>query len=59
VNQVLEHMTGPERVILHGHSRGGALLRILPESVRLKSPMMWVTNATKNKIVAATPFTPR
>ena len=108
VNQVLEHMTGPERVILHGHSRGGAvmleagnqqseltrtvevileaavvprgrlfnnsekklqpvgfylfpfilaLLRILPESIRLKSPMMWVTNATKNKIVAAIPFT--
>jgi len=110
VNQVLEHMTGPERVVLHGHSRGGAvvleagnqqpdltrdvqaileaavvprgrlfnngekklqpvgfylfpfilaLLRILPESIRLKSPMMWVTNATKNKIVAAIPFTPK
>jgi len=110
VNQVIEHMTGPERVVLHGHSRGGAvvleagnqqpdltrnvqaileaavvprgrlfnngekklqpvgffvfpfilaLLRILPESRRLKSPMMWVTNATKNKIVAAIPFTPR
>lgn len=110
LNQVLEHMTGPERVVLHGHSRGGAvvleagnqqpeqarsaealleaavvpqgrlfnngekklqpvgfylfpfifsLMRILPESLRLKSPMMWVTNATKNKIVAAIPFTPR
>jgi pimeloyl-ACP methyl ester carboxylesterase len=109
VNQVLEHMTGSERVVLHGHSRGGAvvleagnqqpeqarnvealleaavvprgrlfdngekklqpvgfylfpfifaLLRILPESWRLKSSMMWVTNATKNKIVAAIPFTP-
>lgn len=110
LNQVLEHMTGPERVVLHGHSRGGAvlleagnqrpeltrnveaileaavvprgrlfdngekklqpvglylfpfilaLLRVLPESIRLKSPMMWVTNATKNKIVAAIPFTPK
>jgi pimeloyl-ACP methyl ester carboxylesterase len=110
VNQVLEHMTGQERVVLHGHSRGGAvvletgiqkpehakgieaileaavvpqgklvddgekklqplglylfpfvfsLMRILPESLRLKSPMMWVTNATKDKIVAAIPFTPR
>lgn len=110
VNQVIEHMTGPERVVLHGHSRGGAvvleagnqrpeltreveaileaavvphgrlfdngekklqpvgfyllpmilaLLRILPESIRLKSPMMWVSNPLKNKIVAAIPFTPR
>ena len=110
VNQVLEHMTGEERVVLHGHSRGGAvvleagiqkperakgieaileaavvpqgklvddgekklqpvglylfpfvfaLMRILPESIRLKSPMMWVTNATKEEIVAAIPFTPR
>lgn len=110
VNQVLEHMTGPERVVLHGHSRGGAvvleagnqrpeltgnveaileaavvprgrlydngekklqpvgfylfpfilsLMRILPESRRLKSPMMWVSNPTKDKIVAAIPFTPR
>ena len=110
VNQVIEHMTGPERVVLHGHSRGGAvvleagnqrpdltrdvealleaavvprgrlydngerklqpvgfylfpfilaLMRILPESIRLKSPFMWVTNPTKEKIVAAIPFTPR
>jgi pimeloyl-ACP methyl ester carboxylesterase len=110
LNQVLEHMTGPERVVLHGHSRGGAvvleagnqrpdltskveaileaavvprgrlfsdgekklqpvglylfpfilsLLRVLPESIRLKSPMMWVTNASKDKIVAAIPFTPK
>jgi pimeloyl-ACP methyl ester carboxylesterase len=110
LNQVLEHMVGPERVVLHGHSRGGAvvleagnqrpdltskveaileaavvpqgrlfnngekklqpvglyllpiirsLLRMLPESIRLKSPMMWVTNASKNKIVAAIPFTPK
>ena len=110
MNQVIEHMTGPERVVLHGHSRGGgvileagnqrpeltcnveaileaavvprgrlyangekklqpvgfflfpfilSLMRILPESTRLKSPMMWVTNATKNKIVAAIPFAPR
>ena len=110
VNQVLEHMTGPERVVLHGHSRGGAvvleagnqrpeltcnveaileaavvprgrladngekklqpvgfylfpfilsLLRVLPESLRLKSPMMWITNNTKNRIVAAIPFTPK
>jgi pimeloyl-ACP methyl ester carboxylesterase len=110
VNQVIEHMTGPERVVLHGHSRGGAvvleagnqrpeltrdvealleaavvprgrlydngekklqpvgfylfpfilsLMRILPESVRLKAPFMWVTNPTKEKLVAAIPFTPR
>ncbi|MFT4518250.1 MAG: pimeloyl-ACP methyl ester carboxylesterase [Halioglobus sp.] len=110
VNQVLEHLTGPERVVLHGHSRGGAvvletgnqqperaasveaileaavvpqgrlfndgekklqpvgfflfpfvfsLMRVLPESTRLQSPMMWVTNATKNRIVATIPFTPR
>ena len=110
MNQVIEHMTGPERVVLHGHSRGGgvileagnqrpeltssveaileaavvprgrlydngekklqpvgfylfpfilSLMRILPESTRLKSPMMWVTNATKDKIVAAIPFTPK
>lgn len=110
VNQVIEHMTGPERVVLHGHSRGGAvvleagsqrpeltldveaileaavvprgrlydngekklqpvglylfpfilsLLRILPESVRLKSPFMWVSNPTKDALVAALPFTPR
>jgi pimeloyl-ACP methyl ester carboxylesterase len=110
VNQVIEHMTGSERVVLHGHSRGGAvlleagnqrpeqtqrveaileaavvprgrlfdngekklqpvgfylfpfvfsILRIIPESWRLKLPMMWVTNPTKNKIVAAIPFTPK
>lgn len=110
VNLVLEHMTGAERVVLHGHSRGGAvvleagnqrpdltrnkevileaavvprgrlfdngekklqpvglylfpiilsLMRILPESLRLKSPMMWVSNPTKDKIIAAIPFTPR
>lgn len=110
VNQVIEHMTGPERVVLHGHSRGGgvlleagnqrpeqtsqveaileaavvpqgrlydngekklqpvgfylfpfifSLMRMLPESSRLKSPMMWVTNATKNRIVATIPFTPK
>jgi pimeloyl-ACP methyl ester carboxylesterase len=110
VNQVIEHMTGLERVVLHGHSRGGAvlleagnqrpeqtqrveaileaavvprgrlfdngekklqpvgfylfpfvfsILRIIPESRRLKLPMMWVTNPTKNKIVAAIPFTPK
>ena len=109
LNQVLEHMTGPERVVLHGHSRGGAVIleagnqlpeqtasvealleaavvprgrlfdngekklqpigfylfpfllslsRILPSSRLLKSPMMWVTNDTKNRIVAAIPFTP-
>jgi pimeloyl-ACP methyl ester carboxylesterase len=110
VNQVLEHMTGPERVVLHGHSRGGAVIleagnqlpeqarsvealleaavvprgrlfnngekklqpvgfylfpflltlaRILPASRLLKSPMMWVTNDTKNSIVSGIPFTPR
>jgi len=110
LNRVIEHMTGPERVVLHGHSRGGAvvleagnqrpdlarnvealleaavvprgrlydngekklqpvgfylfpfilsLMRVLPASVRLKSPMMWVSNPTKDKIVAALPFTPR
>lgn len=110
VNQVLEHLTGPEVVVLHGHSRGGAvvleagnqqpeqtrdvqvlleaavvphgrlfdngekklqpvgfylfpfilaLMRIVPESRRLKVPMMWVTNPTKNRIVAAIPFTPK
>jgi pimeloyl-ACP methyl ester carboxylesterase len=26
VNQVIEHMTGSERVVLHGHSRGGAVV---------------------------------
>lgn len=110
VNQVIEHMTGPERVVVHGHSRGGAvvleagnqrpeltrdveaileaavvprgrlydngekklqpvgfylfpfilsLMRILPESSRLKSPFMWVTTPIKDKLVAALPFTPR
>ena len=110
LNLVLENMTSKERVVLHGHSRGGSvvleaghqkpdrasntealleaavvpqgrlvnkgesllqpvgfylmplilsLLRILPESMRLKSPMMWVTNAAKNKHVAAIPFTPK
>lgn len=110
VNLVIEHMTGPERVVLHGHSRGGAvvleagnqrpqltgsveaileaavvprgrlydngekklqpvgfylfpfilsLLRVLPESFRLKSPLMRVSSPAKEKIVAALPFTPR
>ncbi|NQX89979.1 MAG: alpha/beta hydrolase [Halioglobus sp.] len=110
VNQVLEHMTGPERVVVHGHSRGGAvmleaghqspelarhvevileaavvprgrlyqngekrlqpvgffllpfmlsLMRVAPRSRLLDSPMMWVTNATKNRLVASIPFTPR
>jgi len=110
LNQVLEHMTGPERVVVHGHSRGGAvvleagvqaperardvdalleaavvprgrlfgggerrlepvgfflfpfvlsLLRVLPARLLLDSPMMWVTNDIKNRIVAALPFTPR
>ena len=109
LNLVLENMTSKERVVLHGHSRGGSvvleaghqkpdrasntealleaavvpqgrlvnkgesllqpvgfylmplilsLLRILPESMRLKSPMMWVTNAAKNKHVAAIPEQP-
>lgn len=110
LNQVLEHMTDSERVVLHGHSRGGAVvleagkqqperakdleaileaavvprgrlagnqekllqpvgfylfpfilavMRILPESLRLKSPMMWVSSPAKEKNVAAIPFTPR
>jgi pimeloyl-ACP methyl ester carboxylesterase len=110
LNQVIEHMAGPERVVVHGHSRGGAvvleagnqrpdlmreveaileapvvprgrlydngekklqpvgfylfpfilsLMRVLPESKRLKSPFMWVTNPTKDKLIAALPFTPR
>lgn len=110
LNQVLEHMTGTERVVLHGHSRGGAVLleagnqqpervqdleaileaavipggrlagnlervlqpvgfylypfifavmRFLPESVRLKSPMMRVRTPAKEKNVAALPFTPK
>ena len=110
LNQVLEHMTGTERVVLHGHSRGGAvvleagnqqperakaleaileaavvprgrlvgnqekllqpfglylfplilsLMRVLPESQRLKSPMMWVSTPAKEKNVTAIPFTPR
>ena len=110
LNLVLDNMTHNERVVLHGHSRGGAvvleagnqqsdranrtealleaavvpqgrlvnngerllqpvgfylmpmvlsLLRILPEPMRLKSPMMWVTNAAKNTHVAGIPFTPK
>lgn len=110
LNQVLEHMTGPGRVVVHGHSRGGAvvleaghqqpeqaadveaileaavvphgrlygngekrlqpvgfylfpfvlaLMRVLGPSRLLNSPMMWVTNETKNAIVATIPFTPR
>ncbi|WP_279247826.1 alpha/beta hydrolase [Candidatus Marimicrobium litorale] len=109
LNRVLECMTGPERVVLHGHSRGGAvileagrqnpamaarleaileaavvpkgrlagrdekrlnplgfylypfvfsLLRLFPQRV-LKSPMMWVTNATKDRLVASIPYAPR
>ena len=109
LNRVLECMTGTERVVLHGHSRGGAvileagyqqpamaarleaileasvvpggrlagrdekrldpvglylypivfsLLRFFPQRV-LKSPMMWVTNATKDRLVASIPFAPR
>lgn len=110
LNQVLEHMCGEEKIILHGHSRGGAvvleagnqqpqrvekiealleaavvpqgrlagnlekklkpvgfylaplglsLMRYLPRSQRLKSPMMWVTTPTKDNIVANIPFTPK
>jgi pimeloyl-ACP methyl ester carboxylesterase len=110
LNQVLENMTATERVVLHGHSRGGAVvleagnqqpgraqgleaileaavvprgrlagnqekllqpvgfylfpfilavMRILPKSRRLKSPMMWVSTPAKEKNVLAIPFTPR
>jgi len=110
LNQVLEHMCRSGKIIVHGHSRGGAvvleagkqqpeqvreidalleaavvpqgrlagnlekklkpvglylapfifaLMRRQPESRRLKQPMMWVSNATKEKIVAAIPFTPK
>ncbi|MEZ5572668.1 MAG: alpha/beta hydrolase [Halioglobus sp.] len=110
VNQVIEQMTGPERVVLHGHSRGGAvvleagnqrpelthnveaileapvvprgrlynngekklqpvgfylfpfilsILRIVPETTRLKSPLMRLATPVKRQIVAAIPFTPR
>lgn len=110
LNRVLEHMTGPERVVVHGHSRGAAvvleagkqeperarevealleaavvprgrlfangekqlqpvgfylfpfmltLMRIAPGPRLLNSPMMWVTNETKDRIVRAVPFTPR
>jgi len=110
LNQVLEHMCGSEKIIVHGHSRGGAvvleagkqqpqrvknidalleaavvpqgrlagnlekklkpvgfylapfifvLMRRMPEARRRKLPMMWVTSAIKEKIVASIPFTPK
>jgi pimeloyl-ACP methyl ester carboxylesterase len=110
LNQVLQHLCGNEKVILHGHSRGGAvvleagnqqpqrvenievlleaavvpqgrlagnlekklqpvgfylapfifaLMRRLPRSLLIKSPMMWVTNPAKENIVANIPFTPK
>ena len=34
-------------------------MRVVPEARRLQSPMMWVSNATKDRIIAALPFTPR
>ena len=36
-----------------------SMARVLPSSRLLNSPMMWVTNDLKNRIVAAIPFTPR
>lgn len=110
LNQVIENLGGAGRVVVHGHSRGGAvvleagqqrpelagrceaileaavvprgklagrsegfmqkvgpyllpmvfsLLRVLPESLRLKSPMMWVSTPYKATLVAAVPFTPK
>lgn len=110
VNQVIEHMCGTEKIFVHGHSRGGAvmleagnqqpkraskidalleaavvpqgrlagnlekklkpvglylapfifvLMRRLPETRRLKLPMMWVTTPIKNQLVASIPFTPK
>ncbi len=110
LNQILRHMTTDERVVLHGHSRGGAvvleagrqdpeltktaeaileaavvpqgrlagglekklqpvgyylfpffmaLMRLIPEKKRLKSPILKVRSEEKEKVVAHIPFAPK